>query len=352
MAFQKATKKQARLRLALIGPSGSGKTYTALRTATALGKRVAVIDSERGSASKYASLFDFDTMDLEHFAPKSYVAAINEAEKAGYDVLVIDSLSHAWMGKGGALEMVDAAAARNRGDKFSGWRDVTPEHNALVDALVRCKCHVVVTMRAKTEYVMEKDERGKTSIKKMGLAPVQRDGVEYEFDVVGDMDNAKLVVSKTRCPALKDAVINEPGEGFAKTLREWLTDGAPAPSPAEAPTEGRKAAPRQESAREVPAPETRPEVERVRKAVGGEVEAVVSKSDEPPQPKVLAPGPVRGRIISGLTEKGVRQALEDTQKVLTDESARPSWLAFERQRTLLLARLDEVTQPLEPGHAG
>lgn len=235
--FQKASKKQARLRMALIGPSGSGKTYTSLRVAKGLGGRVAVIDTERGSASKYADAFDFDVMELESFEPQKYVEAIKAAGDAGYDVLVIDSLTHAWSGKGGALEQVDKAAARSRsGNSFGAWREVTPIHNELVDAILRAKCHVIATMRVKQEYVLEVDERTKKQVpRKVGLAPVQRDGMEYEFDVVGDMDAAKLVISKTRCPAISKAVVDEPGEEFAATLRAWLTDGAPEPEAAREP---------------------------------------------------------------------------------------------------------------------
>lgn len=237
--FRKATRTSARLRLALIGPAGTGKTYSALAIAGGLGKRVAVIDSEHGSASKYAGDFAFDVLELDSFAPKTYVEAMEAAVAAGYDVIVVDSLSHAWMGKDGALEMVDRAAKRSGGSNtFGAWRDVTPHHNALVEAMIACRAHLIVTMRAKTEYVQEKDERGRTQVRKVGLAPVQRDGLEYEFDVVGDMTaEHDFVVSKTRCSALADQVIHKPGAKLAATLRAWLTDvpapAVAAPSPAE-----------------------------------------------------------------------------------------------------------------------
>lgn len=225
--FKKATKAQAKLRLALIGPSGSGKTFSALSIATNLGERVAVIDTERGSASKYADKFSFDACEMESFEPASYVAAIHAAEEAGFDVIVVDSLSHAWMGKGGALEMVDNAQRRQRTpNSFTAWRDVTPEHNRLVEAIVTCRAHIIVTMRAKTEYVQDKDDRGKTVIRKIGLAPVQRDGLEYEFDVVGDIDlDNILVVSKTRCSELAERTFKKPGKDVADLLRAWLSDG-------------------------------------------------------------------------------------------------------------------------------
>jgi hypothetical protein len=227
--FKKATKQQAKLRLALIGISGSGKTYTALQIATNLSEKVALIDTERGSASKYADEFSFDAMDLTSYHPQTYIDAIHDAEAAGYEVLIIDSLSHAWMGKDGALEQVDKVAKRTQStNTFAAWREVTPLHNALVEAIVGARLHVIVTMRAKTEYVMETNEKGKQVPRKIGLAPVQRDGLEYEFDVVGDMDNDNnLIVSKTRCKPLRGGVFHQPGADVAAILKEWLTDGAP-----------------------------------------------------------------------------------------------------------------------------
>lgn len=233
--FKKATKHKAKLRLALVGPPGSGKTYSALAIGTNLGSRVVVIDTEHGSASLYAGRdgFDFDVLELDDFSPRTYVEAIKAAEKEGYDVIVIDSMTHAWAGKGGALEMVNDAQRRQKTpNSYTAWRDVTPEHNALVDAIVQSKCHVVATMRAKTEYVQEKDERGRTVIRKVGLAPVQREGTEYEFTLVADIDSDHVMtVTKSRCSALADAVVRRPGKDVAEKLMLWLSDGdAPEPS--------------------------------------------------------------------------------------------------------------------------
>lgn len=227
--FTRATKTQSRLRLALIGPSGSGKTFTALQIASQLGERIAVIDTERGSASKYADRFGFDVCNLDSFDPRQYVTAIKEAEQAGYDVLVIDSLSHAWFGSGGALELVDKAAKKSQsGNSYMAWREVTPLHNQLVDAMLQSRCHIIVTMRAKTEYVLETDSRGKQVPRKVGMAPIQRDGTEYEFDVVADLSlDHDFIVSKTRCNALDGLVIAK-AAGVADMLKTWLTDGAPA----------------------------------------------------------------------------------------------------------------------------
>lgn len=228
--FTKAKKSQSKLRLALIGVAGSGKTLTALQIASHLGGKIAVIDTEHHSASKYADRVEFDACELESFHPQQYINAITEAGKAGYDVLIIDSLSHAWMGKDGALEQVDRIAKRSQsGNSFNAWRDVTPLHNQLVEAMLSCPCHLIVTMRAKTEYVVEKNDKGKSVPRKVGMAPVQKDGLEYEFDVVGEMTiENDLIISKTRCPELSGQIISKPGNEVAAILKNWLTDGVPA----------------------------------------------------------------------------------------------------------------------------
>jgi len=235
IAFEKAVKFGSKLRMALVGPSGAGKTYTSLAIGTRLGKRVALIDTEHGSARKFADEFTFDTCSIDSFHPQVYMEAIKAAQAAGYDVIIVDSLSHAWMGTDGALALVDKAAMRSQsgGNKFAAWRDVTPLHNALVETILQCDAHVIATMRAKTEYVVEKDSNGRTQIRKLGLAPVQRDGIEYEFDVVADVDHSQnFIVSKSRCSSLTGAVVNRAGAETAGVLLAWL-NGEEAPKPAQ-----------------------------------------------------------------------------------------------------------------------
>lgn len=224
--FKRATKSQIKLRLALIGVSGGGKTYSSLSIASYLGKSIALIDSEHGSASKYADLFNFDTCELTSFHPQNYIDAINAAS-GSYDVLIVDSLSHAWIGKDGTLEQVDRIAKRSQSSNtFAAWRDVTPLHNQLVETMLSCRSHLIVTMRSKTDYVMEEYEyqgKKKTRPVKVGLAPIQRDGLEYEFDVVGDLDkDNNLIITKSRCPVLSGQVIRKPGKDIAYTLRAWM----------------------------------------------------------------------------------------------------------------------------------
>lgn len=229
MTFTKATKSKAKLRLAVMGPSGSGKTYTALRLATGLGGKIAVIDTEHGSASLYADRFEFDALNLDTYDPKTLIGLIAEAEKAGYEVLVVDSLSHFWSGTGGVLEQVDEIKARSKSQNaFStGWRDMTPIHNKMVDAILAAKLHVIVTARTKTDYILEDNGRGGKVPKKVGMAPILRDGMEYEFTIVGDMDHDhKFVVSKSRWSEIAGKTIHEPDEALAKKMLAWLNDGA------------------------------------------------------------------------------------------------------------------------------
>lgn len=244
MAFQKAVKRDAKLRLALCGPAGSGKTFTGLSVATALGGPVAYVDTEHGSASKYAhtdrcgsagpkgcsdpSHFEFDVEEPASFDPRDLIDFIDEAVKRGYKVICIDSLSHYWMGPNGELDLVDATAKRDtRGNSFAAWKTVTPIHNSLVDKILSAPIHVIVSMRTKTEWVVEKDEKtGKSVPRKIGLAPIMRDGIEFEFDVCGDLDqDNNFTVTKSRCSALAGKVINRPGKGMAASLSAWLGSG-------------------------------------------------------------------------------------------------------------------------------
>lgn len=248
MAFQRATKSQSKLRLALCGLAGSGKTFSALAIAAGIAAemrrlghgagRIALVDTEHESASLYADRFEFDTCPLDNHSPRAYVDVIREAESAGYDIVIVDSLSHAWAGKNGALEQKDNAAARG-GNSWTAWRDITPMHNALVDSMLASRCHVIATMRQKMEYI-QTTEGGKTKIEKVGLAAIQREGMEYEFTCVGDLGlDHVLRISKTRLDGVLSTgdAFERPGELFAKRVYGWLIDGAPVATQA-APQKG------------------------------------------------------------------------------------------------------------------
>ena len=234
MAFKKATKFESKLRMAIAGPAGAGKTFTALTLAMALaaGGEVALIDTEHGSASKYADLFSFDVLELSTFHPQRYIDAIHEAEQGGYAVLVIDSLSHAWTGQGGLLEEKEKIAKQKYGgNSFSAWNDASALQNKLVQAILGSSLHIICTVRSKMEYLQEKDEKsGRSSIRKVGMAPVQRDDLPYEFDVFCSMEiDNTLIVDKSRCPALSGAVIARPDARVADILKTWLS-GEQAPA--------------------------------------------------------------------------------------------------------------------------
>lgn len=228
--FTPATKEEAKARIALTGPSGAGKTYTALTLATALAPgSVAVIDTERGSASKYADLFSFSTLNLREFSPKTLGQALAAASGAGFGAVVIDSFTHFWSGIGGMLEQVDSAAKRGYGgNSFGGWKEARPMERQMIDALVSYPGHVIVTMRSKTDYVIEENERGRKVPRKVGLKPEQREGIEYEFDIVGDLDlENTLVVTKSRAHSISGRVVAKPGEEFAAEIAAWLGAGVP-----------------------------------------------------------------------------------------------------------------------------
>lgn len=247
MQIKPASKVKSKLRMGLVGPSGSGKTFTSLAIAGALGHKVCVIDTERGSAAKYRTLFpdiQFDTIDdladePGGFSPLNFARAIRMAEAAGYEVIIIDSLSHAWEGKGGAMEMVDKVVAMQKTkNTFTAWAEVTPDHREMIDAILTSSAHVICTMRAKTEYVIERDDRGRNTPRKVGIEPIQRKGMEFEFDIVGDIEDATLTITKTRFNLLHREVIKNPGRDLGLSIKAWLDEGIDAPPPAPKPAPG------------------------------------------------------------------------------------------------------------------
>lgn len=223
LQFTKATKEQAKLRLALFGPSGAGKTYTALRMATGMGGNIAVIDTERGSASKYADRFEFDVLELGSRNIATYCQAIEAANQAEYNVLIIDSLTHAWQELLADIDKI--AKARYRGNRWSAWSDGTPMQHELIDTLLSCNCHIIATMRSKTEWATQ-NENGKIKPIRVGLAPEQGKGIEYEFDMLMEISPEHIaVVLKDRTGKYQDEMIELPGEEFGQSLAEWLKEG-------------------------------------------------------------------------------------------------------------------------------
>jgi len=233
--FQKAVRRKSKLRLGLTGPSGSGKTYGALLIAKGLGGKVAVIDTETGSASMYAHLLDFDVLELQPpYSPERFIEAMEAAAAAGYKVVILDSITHEWSGSGGCLEINEQLAqSRFRGNTWSAWNETTPRHRAFLDAILRSPCHVIATMRSKTETT-QAEVNGRKTVVKLGMKAEQRDGFEYEMSVVLDIvhNGHWAVASKDRTGLFVDqdpkAITPETG---AQLLR-WLESGAE-PMPAQ-----------------------------------------------------------------------------------------------------------------------
>jgi AAA domain len=212
--FKKASKSQIKVRLSLSGAAGSGKTFSSLAIASHLSKKIAVIDTERGSASRYADIFNFDVCELTHHHPSKYIEAIETAEHEYYEVIIIDSLTHAWYAE---LELVEQAK-----NSFSAWKDVRPLERKLIDTIVKSNAHIIATMRSKTEWDTT-SVNGKMQPKKIGTAPIQTSGIEYEFDIAGELSaDHILYISKSRCPALQDTNWLKPSKDFAHQLRAWM----------------------------------------------------------------------------------------------------------------------------------
>lgn len=227
MEFRKAERRKAKLRLGITGTSGSGKTYGALLVAKGLGGKTVLIDTENGSGDLYATIFNYDVGAITApYTPQKYLEAIHGAEQAGYDIIIIDSLSHAWAGEGGLLEMqgkiTDASRSKN---SYMAWRQVTPWHNKLIETMLNSPCHIIATMRSKTEYIQTENENGKKEIVKVGLAPVQREGMDYEFTTVFDLNSNHTATATKDRTSIFDGEIFTLSEFTGEKLKEWLDTG-------------------------------------------------------------------------------------------------------------------------------
>lgn len=241
LIIKKAEKKQALLKACLVGPSGAGKTFTALTFARELaqGGKILVLDSEKGSASLYSDLFEFDVIELwsrdesrrpiaDPFSPEKYMEAIRLAEENGYAVLIIDSLTHVWNDEGGFLDIVNRTAARKyKNNSYSAWIDVDPLYRRFLNTITDARLHIICTMRSKSDTALEQ-ENGKNVVKKYGTKAVQREGLEYEFTLFGrmELDNT-LIIEKTRCRHVNGAIVTRPTGEFLQPVIAWLNDGAP-----------------------------------------------------------------------------------------------------------------------------
>jgi ABC-type dipeptide/oligopeptide/nickel transport system ATPase subunit len=219
--LRKAKRSEAKLKLGLSGPSGSGKTYSSLLLAKGLMGSlddVAILDTENGSADLYAHLGSYSVLTFDPpYSPQRYVNAINMFVKEGVKCMIIDSASHEWSGVGGCLDMV-----KNLGGGFDKWNKVTPMHNEFLQAIISAPIHIIATTRRKQEYTMEENEKGKKTVKKLGLAEVQRDGFEYELTTTFDISIEHYATpSKDRTGLFPEDVPFKISEETGKALANW-----------------------------------------------------------------------------------------------------------------------------------
>ncbi|MBI5470892.1 MAG: AAA family ATPase [Ignavibacteriae bacterium] len=179
----------------------------------------------------YSDRIDFDMLNIEPpFQIEKYIEAIKTAEQAGYHVLILDSITHAWAGEGGLLD-VQGRLSDGGMNSFTAWRKLTPQHNAFVEAMIRSKLHIIATMRSKMDYIIEQTDKGKAVPKKVGLAPIQREGMDYEFDIVFDLDlGHNAISSKDRSSMFDGKVLIKPNEELGSQITSWLNRNGSAPS--------------------------------------------------------------------------------------------------------------------------
>ena len=257
-APRKAEKKRVKLKMAVQGPSGSGKTWGALALAKNLWPqaKICVIDTENESASLYADKFTFDTIPLgPPFTTARYVECIDAVVKGGYDMLIIDSITPQWDGEGGILRRKEALERANpNANGYALWSRFTPEHEAFKQIILQSPLHVICTMRSKQEYALQPDEKGKLKPVKLGLAPIQRDQLDYEFTLVFDVNlSHNAAVSKDRTGLFDEQGVNLADPKTADAIRGWLESGVevaqkPAsasatPAPAQSPPQRPAASP-------------------------------------------------------------------------------------------------------------
>ena len=226
MNLQKAQKKQVKLRVGIASPSGFGKTYSALLLAFGITNdwtKIAIIDTENGSANLYSALGEYNTLNLESpYSPERYIEALKACEKASMEVIIIDSITHEWNGKDGCLQIHEQL-----GGRFQDWAKITPRHQAFIDAILGSKCHVITTVRKKIDYSMDKDSNGRTKVVKVGLKDITREGLDYEmtlnFEIIND--NHLVIASKDRTGLFMNKPEFKISSGTGKVLNNWCMDG-------------------------------------------------------------------------------------------------------------------------------
>jgi hypothetical protein len=253
-APRKAEKSKVKLKIAIQGPSGSGKTWAALALASNMwpGAKICVIDTENESSLLYADRWEFTFIPLHPpFGTDRYIAAIDAAIDDGIEVLIIDSITAQWDGEGGILRRKEELDKRPGSNSYANWASFSPEHERFKQKLVQSPIHIIATMRSKQEYALQSDDKGKMKPVKLGLAPIQRDGMDFEFSQVWDIQmDHKAVTSKNRTALFDGEVVDLADPKVAKKLRSWLDSGKQevpvAPKPQHAQTSEPKKEPKTE----------------------------------------------------------------------------------------------------------
>ena len=223
MKFEKAKRSKCMMKLCISGASGSGKTYSALKISKGLVgnlSKVVVLDTENGSSNLYADMGEFSVLTIDApFTPEKYIQAINEAVTAGFECIIIDSLSHEWFGTGGILD----THAKMEGNSFTNWSKITPRHNAMIQHIVNAPVHIIATLRSKTEYVMQQ-KNGKSIPEKVGMKAIQRDDTDYEFTVAFEINrHHKATVSKDRTGLFHGSSEWMLNEQVGESIKSWCT---------------------------------------------------------------------------------------------------------------------------------
>jgi hypothetical protein len=228
--LRKATRQKAKIRLGLSAIAGGGKTYSALLIAYGIcgdWNKIAIIDSENGSADLYESLGSYNVMPITApYHPDKYIDAIKDCENEGMEVIIIDSITHEWNGKGGCLDLHEQVVQKQKfPNSFTAWAEVTPLHQNFIDAILQSKCHIITTVRSKTEYVMS-ERNGKQVPQKVGMASQTRDGFEFELTISLDLDiNHKATASKDRTGLFMGKASFVPSEETGKMISDWCESG-------------------------------------------------------------------------------------------------------------------------------
>ena len=229
---QKAVREKIAVKIALMGPSGSGKSYSALRLATGMleemkktgtdvgtNGRILFANTEGSRGRYYANEFDYDIVDLvPPYAPEQFTELINYAVEEKYAILIIDSTSAEWEGKGGCLELQQQA-----GGRYQDWKLITPRHDKFIDTMQYSPIHIIATMKGKDQYEVDKDERGRTAVKKLGVGAKQRDGFEYYFTTTFNID---VTSHMAKCEKDNTHIFENEGytilsEDFGKKIIKW-----------------------------------------------------------------------------------------------------------------------------------